>query len=174
MVASGCTIKCFLRRCQALAPGGLGAPPEDGVGSALGGQLLLAKLGVVWGSGVCSALVSVEVDPVQSACAGVAVTGRACLQGVLDVDGFRVSVSCLGDSGGVLDLDISVLLPWVVGLLVWASEVLGFSGGAGLGASSGVSVSAAGRRGGFGEGEVALLSLGEVGVCSGDGSELLV
>lgn len=93
---------------------------------------MLDKLGVSWGSVLCSALVSVEVDPVPSACAGVA--GCACLQGALDVDGFALSLSFLGNSGAVSDPDILVSLPWVVGLLVWASEVLGFSVGTGLGA----------------------------------------
>lgn len=69
---------------------------------------------------------------VPSACAGV--VGRACLQGALGVDVFGMSLSCLGNSGAVSSLDVSVSLPWVVGLLVWVSEVLGFSLGTGLGA----------------------------------------
>lgn len=129
----------------------------------------------------CSALVSVEVAPVLSACAGVAVSGCACLQGVLGVDGFRMSPSCLGNSGAVSDPDISVSLPWVVGLLAWASEVLGLvegalmdsSVGTGLG-SLGGSAFAAERRGGSSVGAVALLSLSRVGICPGDGSEQLV
>lgn len=129
----------------------------------------------------CSALVSVEVAPVLSACAGVAVCGRACLQGVLDVAGFRMSPSCLGNSGALSDPDISVSLSCVVGLLVWESEVLGLgegalidsSVGAGLG-SLGGSASAAERRGGSTVGAVALLSLSGAGICPGGGSEWLV
>lgn len=62
-----------------------------------------------------SASVSVEVATVLSACAGVAVAGCACLQGVLGVNDFRMSPSCSGNSGAISDPDISVSLPWVIG-----------------------------------------------------------
>lgn len=129
----------------------------------------------------CSALVSVEVAPVLSACAGLAACGCACLHGVLGVDGFRMSPSCLGNSGVLSDPDISTSVPWAVDLLVWESEVLGLGEGALMNSSVGVglgslggSISAAERRGGSSVGAVASLSSSGVGICPADDSEWLV
>jgi len=129
----------------------------------------------------CSALMPVEVAAILSACAGVAVSGCACVQGVLGVDCFRMSPSCLGNSGALSDPDISMSLPWVVGLLAWAWEVLCLgegalmdsSVGAGLGSLGGSAPAAEGRGGSCVE-AVALLSLSGVRICPGEGSEWLV
>lgn len=82
---------------------------------------------------VCSAFMSADMAPVLSAWAGLAVSGCAGLQGVLGVDGFKLSPSALGNSGALSNPGISVSLPWAVTSWERASEVLGLVKGAVVG-----------------------------------------
>lgn len=91
---------------------------------------MFGKLGAGWGCTACSTFVSAVVAPVLSAWAGLAVSGCAGLQGVLGVDGFKLSLSASGNSGALSDPGISVSLPWAVTSWEWASEVLGLGKGA--------------------------------------------